>query len=286
MSFSLNYFDYLFFSKFIINGQAIKVPKVHKINLADFLTEKWLNDIIKKILTKKSGAFIDVGYNLGQTLVKVKSLKLNHQYYGFEPNPTCYYFTNELIKANKFQGCTLVPIGLSNISGIMNLFARAHSDSACLVPDFKDSIFYSINQFVPVFAGDYLVNYFGIEAISIIKIDVEGGELEVIQGLKNTISKLRPYILCEILPVGNENDTIGRLKKERQEALLSILREQRYGICRILRNGDTVFLNTIEVHSDMSLRDYLFIPEEEKNEAARLLNIEDSEALYEKCLGI
>jgi len=48
-------------------------------------------DLLKKILLLKDGVFIDIGMNLGQTLIKLKCVDPNIRYFGFEPNPGCVY---------------------------------------------------------------------------------------------------------------------------------------------------------------------------------------------------
>ncbi len=40
-------------------------------------------DVFKWILAKKEGCFIDIGANLGQTLLKVRSISSEIPYYGF-----------------------------------------------------------------------------------------------------------------------------------------------------------------------------------------------------------
>lgn len=273
LSFAVNLFGYFVLSRVIVNGKILRIPRIYKIDLGDFLSEKWVNEVIKKILSVRKGAFIDVGFNLGQTLIKVKTTDINRRYYGFEPNPACYYYADELVKVNKFEKCTLIPVGLSNKTDAVTLFARNRTDgSASLIAGFKE-VNFRPQKTVVVLNGDYLFSRLGIDSISVIKVDVEGAESEVLDGLKDSLLKFRPYILCEILPVYDKNSEIGRLRKEKQKNLLRTLKDLRYQIYRIMRNGKIVLLDTIGIHSDMSLRDYLFIPEEEKNEAARLLSI-------------
>jgi hypothetical protein len=47
--------------------------------------ESYLDDIYLTILSKTKGAVIDVGVNVGQTLLKILSIDKNRLYYGFEP---------------------------------------------------------------------------------------------------------------------------------------------------------------------------------------------------------
>src|SRR5882724_8814387 len=67
-----------------------------------FGTEKWMSSVLKKILNRSEGCFVDVGVNIGQTLIKVKSIDRNIDYLGFEPNPVCVFYAENLIGINKF----------------------------------------------------------------------------------------------------------------------------------------------------------------------------------------
>lgn len=272
-------FNYYALSFVTLNEKKIVIPNIykHKIDLGDLVSEKWLECVISKIINSEAGAFIDVGVNLGQTLIKVKSAKIDQDYYGFEPNPACHYLLEELIKCNNFINCTLIPLGLSNENGILTLITRDQVDgSGTLVSNFRDdgNKVFSQKKFVSVFTGDLVLNSLNINSLALIKIDVEGGELEVIQGLKISISRFRPYILCEILPTYDGSSGSNRLRKERQEELLALLRSLSYYFCRILRDGRVVLLDKIEAHADMNLRDYIFIPYEKKELARKLLQIE------------
>jgi hypothetical protein len=51
---------------------------------------------------------------------------------------------------------------------------------------------------VPMVAIDDLVESGSIRPPSLVKIDVEGAELEVIEGMRRTLLKHRPVVLCEM----------------------------------------------------------------------------------------
>jgi FkbM family methyltransferase len=249
-----------------INHKKFIIPVFN--NLGDWVYgknqphEPWLDGIIKNILSNRPGAFIDIGVNLGQTLLKVKSLNLSNEYFGFEPNPTCCYYANELVRLNKFNNCTIVPVGLYDKPALLKLLMKSDEDpAASLIEDFRDpSYSYSLAKYVPVFTGDYLLNLLNIGEILLIKIDVEGAELEVISGLRDTLKKSQPYIICEILPLYDENTKMGQFRKNRQDAIANILAQENYQIYRIIHSGELMALETIEIHSDLSLCEYLFIP--------------------------
>jgi hypothetical protein len=114
-----------------------------------------------------------------------------------------------------------------------------------------------------VYQGDPLVESLGRPDVAVLKVDVEGGELEVMQGLHATIDRCRPFILCEILPIYSPASERGRFRADRQHQLLAALREAGYVMFRILADATPVRLDEIECHRDMALTNYVFVPEEQ-----------------------
>lgn len=61
---------------------------------------------------------------VGQTLLKVKVPDPARRYVGFETNPRCCQYVEELIAVNRFAESTIVPAGLSDRSGLTMLWLR------------------------------------------------------------------------------------------------------------------------------------------------------------------
>jgi len=123
-----------------LNGKRVKIPTIGKIGYSNLrISELWMVGLLQKLLPLKDGAFIDIGVNLGQTLVKVKCVEPDIQYIGFEPNPVCVYYTRELIKKNGFKNCELIPVGISNENGIvpLNCYSSETDSAATIVADFR-----------------------------------------------------------------------------------------------------------------------------------------------------
>lgn len=258
--------DHVVFSKTIkIENTIIKIPVILGLNCD--LTETWMISLLSNLLKEKEGAFLDVGVNLGQTLIKVKGIDLNREYIGFEPNPTCVFYIKELIKNNKFEDCTIFPVGLFTEENMLSLECISNTEvdsAASLIKDFrKNSVIYHKIP-VPVFRFQTIANVLNIDKIGIIKIDVEGAELEVVKSLYSVFNELRPLVILEVLPVySNEK----KMRKERQEELEQIFSELNYLFFRVDKSANNAYIGLkkipeIGIHSDLTQCDYVVIPNE------------------------
>ena len=95
---------------------------------------------------------------------------------------------------------------------------------------------------------------------SIVKIDVEGSELDVLMGLQDWIKSCQPLILIEILPVYAEENS-ERLK--RQNKIEDLMRMLNYKISRIKKAVPVQLeaVDSIGIHSIIEDCDYVFYPE-------------------------
>lgn len=209
-------------SSVTLNGRKFNIPIVSRIGLDNLsMSELWMIDLLKILvklnLRAGSACFVDVGVNVGQTLLKVKSVSAEMDYIGFEPNPLCIFYINNLIKSNKFGDCRIIPVGLSDSTdlGTLHFFNNSLVDSsATLIPDFRPVNKIDRTEYVPVFGLEQIKDKVGLLDFSILKIDVEGAELEVLKSFRCSIEKAKPIILIEILPVYDMENT-SRLERQR-----------------------------------------------------------------------
>jgi FkbM family methyltransferase len=249
-------------------GRVVRIPIIKGIGLSNItMSEVWMFNILKYLLELKNGIFIDVGVNIGQTLIKLKSIDPHVRYLGFEPNPACVFYVNELIKRNDFLNCTLLPLALFTDDDVLELelFDKSAVDSAAsLIRNFRPAHKIYDRQYVPAFTFERIAKTITILDIGIIKIDVEGAELEVIQSLQKAIAKYRPIIVIEILPVYEMDN---KIRKDRQDHIENIFHKLDYRIFRVIKTKTGVFngileLKTLGVHSDPNQCDYIFVPSE------------------------
>jgi len=246
-----------------VGGRSFRVPVKEGIRLDAGNLEPWLDELIRRLMTVRPGSFVDVGVNLGQTLLKVKAVAPDVRYFGFEPNPRCYCYVSDLVTLNSLPACKVYPFALGEKPGIVQLFQSSAADQAAsVVEGFRPDEHYSFRQFATVFPGDDVLGATGKGEISTIKIDVEGAERDVIKGLTTTIDRDRPFIICEVLPVYDDNSVIGQFRLERQREIEAFLRQRRYSIQRIGPDAFPTKLDEFGIHGDLSACNYLFAPVE------------------------
>lgn len=259
----LKYFAFSFITN--INNKRFSIPVINGNGYFNLfpVTEPWMETLIKKCLADRQGCVIDVGVNLGQTLLKIASFNSKIDYYGFEPNPVCYNYSEELIRRNDLNSFKVLPVGLSDDAAVVKLFGdNDHASGATIVKDFRNNKDrYKLIHYVPVMQGDIVLKNENISAINFIKIDVEGAELDVIKGLHQTLLEYKPIIIMEVLPVYSAESPNGKMRKERQDQLLQLMAELQYDLFLIKEKEVKLKkLDDIPVHGDMGSTNYLLIP--------------------------
>jgi FkbM family methyltransferase len=193
-------------------GETIKL----KTNQTDFVAF-WVywkglytyeyTSIFEKIIGKVNG-FIDIGSNGGlYSLISAKKSK-NIKILAFDPSNAANYFVNENIRINGFSDkIRFFKIAMSDKTETLDFFEVKNrkypylkynlGGSSSLVnhPQLYNTVSvqaYSFDQFL---AENPEHNY----EIDFIKIDAEGAEPNIIRGMKATIEKYKPIIVCEIL---------------------------------------------------------------------------------------
>ena len=240
------------------NNVTVKVPIFNTTGFANFKDHEPFMDQVLSKLGNSNDHILDIGVNVGQTLIKWKTLFSNASYTGIEPNTICVYYTNLLVAKNNFTNSTIWPIGLSNHTGIQHLYLKENdtSDStASTINNFRDQV--KVKQIsIPSFSYKDIST--AENKFSIIKIDIEGFELMALESIFPIISDINPFIICEILPVYTANN---RERLDRQIKIEKLLKTNNYNMFRILKFNPTEIqkLDTIEIHGDLDLCDYIFV---------------------------
>lgn len=256
--------------------QAFRIPLLGELGYGNLNpTEPWMSTLLRRLepfIHQPNGIFVDVGVNIGQTLLKLRSVYRDFRYVGFEPNPCCVSYVEQLIKANSFIDVKLYPVGISEQPAILELqfFGEGAVDScASLVNEFRPEEKVIKRIQVPVFPTHDL-DFGGV--VRCLKIDVEGAELEVMRGCLDFVRRDRPVILMEILPTYQAGNT---MRIDRQQALEAIMSDLDYACLRVRKDASNDLeslqsLNAIEVHGDLTLADYVWVPDSDRDPICKL----------------
>lgn len=200
-------------------GETIKL----KTNQTDFVAF-WVywkglytyeyTSIFEKIIGKVNG-FIDIGSNGGlYSLIAAKKSE-NIKILAFDPSNAANYFVNENIRINGFSDkIRFFKIAMSDKTETLDFFEVKNRKYPYLKYNLGGSsslinhpkLFNRISVLAYSFDNFLAENPKHNFEIDFIKIDAEGAEPNIIRGMKKTIEKYKPIIVCEILMdnVGSE----------------------------------------------------------------------------------
>jgi len=159
--------------------------------------------IIEK-LTQSATCVIDIGANTGLYSLFVKAINPKCNIHAFEPSKTTFTELKENILLNRFEiYANNIALSTRNDFAIFYYTLENHQYSASLSPMMlkeNPSYSYEINEYtIEVMTLDNYVNLMNINMIDLIKIDVELHEPEVFEGMLNTLSNFKPFVLFEVL---------------------------------------------------------------------------------------
>jgi FkbM family methyltransferase len=233
------------------------------------LTEPWLDAVYQTVLRCREGAFLDIGANIGQTMLKILSLDPSRQYIGFEPQVACCFMIQGFLEENHISNYEILPVGLSNKNGTEKLFLREgnYDPAASMVRNFRPEGFYTSHHNVCVREGDELISELPVSSVSAIKIDVEGAELEVIEGLRKIIREKMPFIIFEVLNhflviTGEKlDDQCICFREARIQKMEDILRQMEYVILNVRPGNCLKNVRKIvpPVSADLSVTNYIAV---------------------------
>lgn len=198
--------------------------------------------------------------------MEVKSLAPDIPYVGFEPNASCVMYVEELVRLNKFKNVTLVPAGLFTSDTVLNLdlyYDDITNSGGSIIKDY-----WSFTQnhpvhrklIVPVFTYKTISKSIGNINFDILKIDVEGGEMEVLETLLEEIKGRQPIIIIEILSAYSADN---ELRVTRQNRILQIVQDIGYQMLLIIEDKEGKLkevrpLDKFDVEGDPNQCNYLF----------------------------
>lgn len=207
-----------------LNENLIFYPKLKKAYLKLFDKEK-----LKMV--------IDVGVNKGQSIQFFKKLNDEVRVIGFEPNKKLF----KKIQKKKIKNCDLLNLGCSNFNGKLEFYENILSESSSfekvnghsdwlkkkekILGVSKRSMIINKYNICVIRLSDFLYLNYKNEKFDLLKIDVEGHEFSVLQGLFPLKNQIK-YIQIE----EHDDDLYDNNKEEIHELLKTNCYERLYKI--------------------------------------------------------
>jgi len=140
---------------------------------------------------------LDIGANVGNHSLYFASK--GAVVYSFEPNPEVADLIQEKIDLNKIENIFLQRIGLSNQNQELEFYAPTGDNKGIgsFIPDFINTN-KTIGK-IQVKRGDEFVSENKLSKVDFIKIDAEGSEYQILEGLHETLVRYKPRIVIEYL---------------------------------------------------------------------------------------
>jgi FkbM family methyltransferase len=142
--------------------------------------------------------FYDVGANVGFfTVIAARRVGPFGRVAAFEPVPATVEALLRNLQLNGFDNVTVVPKAAAASSALAQFEVGETSTQSRLRTDGRGDLSQRVIE-VETIPIDELVERGDLEPPSLVKIDVEGAELEAVRGMRRTIQRYRPVILCEM----------------------------------------------------------------------------------------
>jgi FkbM family methyltransferase len=152
-------------------------------------------------LLKPGMTFIDVGANIGLfSVVAAHCVGPSGRVFAFEPQESLAAPFGENVRLNGLTNVIHVPVALGSTAGASNLFQISGNDGQATLRLRDNERSVGPVARVPVRTLSDVLREHGVVSVDGMKIDVEGGDLDVLEGFRDWLAAAPPrFIMCECL---------------------------------------------------------------------------------------
>lgn len=153
--------------------------------------ESWIEKI------ESDSVVIDIGGNIGVYTILAGKKAVHGKVICFEPEDENLKLLKKSVQENKLSNVTIIEKCVGDAPGesLLNI-SKYNKGKHSLIKSEDDNG----TQKVEIVTIDDEVDRLGLQKVDIAKIDVEGWEAKVLEGMKNTIDRFHPEILFEFSP--------------------------------------------------------------------------------------
>lgn len=192
------------------NGRFVYVPKHVDVNAGYLLMKPESGNIQIDLMCRPGDTVLDIGANVGDwTLSMALHVGASGRVLAFEPVPYLAETIVKTMRINRQDQVEVLNIALSNQDGMAE-FSVEQGNSGGSRLGHMNGDFSGIT--VPTRCLDsMLAERPEIDRIDFIKVDVEGFELQVLEGARDTLARFHPPLILES---GHESDAERRTQAD------------------------------------------------------------------------
>lgn len=180
--------------KFMLDMDEYQMRNIYLYDIYERNTYKNLERILKE-----DDVFIDVGANVGFYALNISTLLPKGEIHSFEPNPYVLKYYLQNYKLNNPGNIRINKFGLSDSSKIVKIFFDSDNTGAGSIfrKDGKEVFDIELKKF------DEYYNDNNLKKINVIKVDIEGSELDFLKGAEYAIKQNKKLVV--IIEMMQEN---------------------------------------------------------------------------------
>ena len=210
--------------------------------------------------------FFDVGaYHGFYTLVAARKLRGRGLIVAFEPSPREHRRLRLHLRLNGLSSVRCEPLAAAAASARRRFFVVSSADTtmnSLRHPAVEGAIEETLVETVSL---DHYCRQNGLQRVDVLKVDAEGGELEVFAGATGLLESCRPLILCEVL------DKVTQPWGYRAREIVDMLRRFDYEWFDLLPTGD--LQPHVRREDYPEVRNYLAVPMEKRAEIEQWISV-------------
>lgn len=226
-----------------VSGMKMHIPAS---NMEFFVFQEYEQETAQEFLTvlQEGDVVVDVGAHVGfYTLLGASRIGERGHVYAFEPAPGNFEILNRNISINNLKNITTIKKAVTDKSSVAQLYLYDSVGNSLFtsstVPDSK-----TIRVETTSLDCFFQQNEAAVPRIRVIKIDVEGAEIAVLEGMRAIIEKAQSLsVICEV--------NLGALRRAGKETkeLLALLQELNFRI-RLAGSQREISLASLEKRAE------------------------------------
>lgn len=144
--------------------------------------------------------FMDIGANAGYfSLLASRCVGESGRVLAVEPNPAMIEQLRQNTERNGLINVVIAEAACSDSIDVRNLYVgNAYNTGNSSLS--RDNLAWTKSVQVTCTTADLLIERYNLQRIDLVKVDVEGAELQVLRGMTTVLKRLRPRIIIELVP--------------------------------------------------------------------------------------